>query len=861
MTLTKNATIGLILFILLGLIVSGSFALDTSLPYLVEVHNKGKVAYGFIVKSDGYLITTVNILDNPINIKIKTFNGKIYNADILFKDNAVGFGFLKIQERVNLQAAVLGDSSIVNAGDKVVLPATEPQGNLSGIIERIMPNFNNYFFPNFLTNMNIWMENDGKPALGINKRVIGVYSYYNKNKIIIPINAIKQRIYDEKVIKDDFDFTMLDKKQVRPNKKEIDIAYRTEFPKENNYIFGEISGLVFDDKNNVYVLDGINREIHKYSSDFSFVKTNDPQQVDFQKPIDLAYSPSNILYVLDKGEKQIKLLNTNLSLLKTIDFSVFSKEANFEPCRIKVDRDSIFVLSKNTHKIYKLKNNLVSEIGRYGFRKGELDHPSDFLIYENEVVVLDKGNKRVQIYDKKGNFKLNFPVHLETEVRLAKYKDKIICLDKYNNHVKIFDKNGYYLRMWNTQINSRYGSVDFIEFDNYSNGYVVYKNRSFIKVYDNKGFIDKSVANFIDKNKHFYNVKSVNKDGDGNIIILDERNNLFRIKDDELEKLGNISDNRDFDANYICIASTGDNYLSFDSNNNQLVYFNSDLEIVKKVGYFGYDYGEFDKIMEIEVDNGEIYIADKYNKKVLVFDPEGYFKREIPVIVNKQPLEIDSIFIKTIERTVEIEKDLDGMPVDIEKTAENTETEDETDGEAVSDVEKDGDNPVPSEDEELVETKTEIIKTLIVLAENFVCEYDFEGNLLNSFHIKKSEKPFIGLAKSVAAYSDKYIFVADTFNNTVQIFDQNGQFIKNFGSVGSGNEEFNQPRFLYLSENFLYVMDYINNRIMKYEIVIEQEEEIAEDGETGVNPDVESPATETEEARATEISTDADSSS
>jgi DNA-binding beta-propeller fold protein YncE len=68
-----------------------------------------------------------------------------------------------------------------------------------------------------------------------------------------------------------------------------------------------------------------------------------------------------------------------------------------------------------------------------------------------------------------------------------------------------------------------------------------------------------------------------------------------------------------------------------------------------------------------------------------------------------------------------------------------------------------------------------------------------------------------------------HVFVADTFNNRIQEFDENGSFITSFGTKGSGDGQFNHPQGVAYNLTFnrnnghpvyiLYVADTDNNRI------------------------------------------------
>jgi len=61
------------------------------------------------------------------------------------------------------------------------------------------------------------------------------------------------------------------------------------------------------------------------------------------------------------------------------------------------------------------------------------------------------------------------------------------------------------------------------------------------------------------------------------------------------------------------------------------------------------------------------------------------------------------------------------------------------------------------------------------------------------------------------------IFVSDTYNNCVKVFDQSGTFLHKIGKQGKQNGQFNQPYLMHIdSSNNLLVCDYGNNRVQQF---------------------------------------------
>jgi sugar lactone lactonase YvrE len=69
----------------------------------------------------------------------------------------------------------------------------------------------------------------------------------------------------------------------------------------------------------------------------------------------------------------------------------------------------------------------------------------------------------------------------------------------------------------------------------------------------------------------------------------------------------------------------------------------------------------------------------------------------------------------------------------------------------------------------------------------------------------------------VAVSPDGLIFVADSGNHRIQVFNPEGEFIRTWGSFGSEPGTFNEPWGLAVDDEFIYVADTWNHRIQKFD--------------------------------------------
>jgi len=100
---------------------------------------------------------------------------------------------------------------------------------------------------------------------------------------------------------------------------------------------------------------------------------------------------------------------------------------------------------------------------------------------------------------------------------------------------------------------------------------------------------------------------------------------------------------------------------------------------------------------------------------------------------------------------------------------------------------------------------------------NAIKVFDKSGNLTMKFGVKGTGDSELLRPSGIAVNSHENIFVSDTGNNCIKIFDKTGVFIKKLGRRGYGNSEFLNPYHIILDkEDNLYVVDPGNICIKKY---------------------------------------------
>lgn len=161
---------------------------------------------GFILTTDGYIVTNYHVVEDAQTVKVTLYNGDEYDAQYVGGDEDYDIAVIKI-EASGLQAVTLGDSEKLNVGDRV-LAIGNPLGDLTfsmsgGMVSSVNRTINvdGTPFNMIQTDTSINPGNSGGPLLNSYGEVVGIvsakYSSYASQSVeglgfAIPINdAIK----------------------------------------------------------------------------------------------------------------------------------------------------------------------------------------------------------------------------------------------------------------------------------------------------------------------------------------------------------------------------------------------------------------------------------------------------------------------------------------------------------------------------------------------------------------------------------------------------------------------------------------------------------------------------------------------
>jgi len=197
---------------------------------------------------------------------------------------------------------------------------------------------------------------------------------------------------------------------------------------------------------------------------------------------------------------------------------------------------------------------------------------------------------------------------------------------------------------------------------------------------------------------------------------------------------------------------------------------------------------------------GNVYVADTWLHKVVVFDRHGKFSRFIGEDVLESP--VGMAVDEEAGRLYVVDSGLHQVKVFA------------LDGEPVGEFGRRGDG----QGEFYFPLGIRVLddgRILVVDSFHFAVQvFDRSGNYLDSFGPTRTGMGPLARPRAVDIDSDGNIYVTDALRNNVQIFSDAGEFEMVFGTVGFGAGQFRLPAGISVTgDDRIYVVDSINRRV------------------------------------------------
>jgi serine protease Do len=174
--------------------------------YEEEEASTESVGTGFIIRKDGYILTSEHVVHDAEAIQVKLHNGNQYPAQLVWSDAVRDLAVLRIRTGKALTPLPLGSSATTKVGEMVIsvgnplgLEQTITTGVISAKNRQMASSRNRKIYEDILqTDCAINPGNSGGPVINLNGQAIGMNAFVVKDNqglgFAIGIDSIKNRI-------------------------------------------------------------------------------------------------------------------------------------------------------------------------------------------------------------------------------------------------------------------------------------------------------------------------------------------------------------------------------------------------------------------------------------------------------------------------------------------------------------------------------------------------------------------------------------------------------------------------------------------------------------------------------------------
>ncbi len=256
------------------------------------------------------------------------------------------------------------------------------------------------------------------------------------------------------------------------------------------------------------------------------------------------------------------------------------------------------------------------------------------------------------------------------------------------------------------------------------------------------------------------------------------------------------------------IGQNGNIYI-VDSLNNIIKIYDMQGNYISNFGNEGFGGQNLSLPWSIAIDyKNRVYITDLGKNIIYVYDPEGKFLAKFGGTGNRE-----GQFNMPLDITIDTENNIyiaDSQNDRIQIINGKFKFKIGSSGN------KDGEFSLPTA---IALSNNESLLYVVDTNNSRIQIFDKRGNFLKKFGRAGSKSGEFNHPEGISVDNDGKIFVSDTLNNRIQIFDKDGNFLATFGHSGDGDGEFNSPgRSFFDFKGRFYVIDRRNNRIQGFNL-------------------------------------------
>jgi DNA-binding beta-propeller fold protein YncE len=470
-------------------------------------------------------------------------------------------------------------------------------------------------------------------------------------------------------------------------------------------------------------------------------------------------------------------------------------------------------------KVFDQNGNYMFQWGSNGSGDGEFDRPQHIAINSSGYVyVTERTGTRIQVFDPSGNYMFQFGEYGTGDGQFREISGitfnstgHVFVVDYFSgsNLVLVFNPDGTFIRKWGTYGG---GTTDIgapvgIAINSTGHVHILVEWGTKVKIFDEFGTYIRSFGSDGSGDGQFDSMYSISINGTDQIYISDEQLDRIQIFDADgnyLKQWGSSgSGDNQFDhphgitcdpnSNKIYVADQENGRISvFDENG---IYLNQWGKIINSLD------GQLACARGIAVNStGHRYVLDSEKKCVQVFDENGDFMFKFGSFGVPTGISISSA------GTVYIANSVSGY-VGIYNA----------DGSFVSSFEPTG-NWEPMCGGLAINSSSGNVYVAEGGSSSQIIYTTSVGGSLGSWGSSGSGPSQFDDPEGIAINASGHVYVADTGNNRIQVFEDDGTFVNQWGSIGSSNGLFNEPTGITINETgHVFVVDKKNNRIQVFD--------------------------------------------
>ena len=288
------------------------------------------------------------------------------------------------------------------------------------------------------------------------------------------------------------------------------------------------------------------------------------------------------------------------------------------------------------------------------------------------------------------------------------------------------------------------------------------------------------------------------------------------------------------------ITTNSTHLFIVDANNHRVQIFDIDGNYVAQFGNRGIGNGEFNNPIGITTNFTHIFVADTGNSRIQVFDINGNYVGQFGKSDNPDLVPEPELPSPPLELTDEpVQPAPDPAPQPKTRTSFVSDGGGGGGGGGSGSSASSGICGITKCPSALFSRPSGVTtnSTHIFVADrgnDRIQIFDIEGNYVGQFGFHSSAIEFVTKPSDGGFNSPQgittnstHIFVSDTDNHRVQVFDIDGNYVAQFGGTGtgyggSGSGEFNYPRGITTTSTHIYVADSQNHRVQVFDMFVSQ---------------------------------------